>query len=69
MTAASEAAFRVMHAEIQLEIAGGVSRFPDRTAFVPSDRATPEHISGHHARGYAVVIVDADESVRVVPAP
>ena len=58
-----------MDAEIDKILAGGESRFPDFTAFVPADLATAERIAEHHADGKAVVIVAADGSETFLPVP
>jgi hypothetical protein len=69
MTAAREAAFRVMKAEIDKVVAGGESRFPDFCSFIATDLVTDEKIRDAHAYGNAVVIVDEHENVTVLPAP
>src|SRR5512142_3558417 len=68
-TAAREAAFRVMCADIDRVIDGGEARFPSHSSFLASDLVTDEKIREAHAHGSAVVIVDEHERVTVVPAP
>lgn len=68
-SAAQLATSRVIDADMERIIAGAEPRFPSPTAFVPSDLVTSEGIREDHAHGYTVVIVDADENVRVLPVP
>lgn len=68
-SAAALAASRVMDAEIEAVIAGGESRFPDRTTFIGSDLVTDHRIRECHAEGSAVVIVDEHGNERFVPVP
>lgn len=63
------ATWRVIDAEVDRTLAGHEPRFPDGSKFFPSDIATQAGIAEAHGRGCTVVIVDADESLRVLPAP
>ena len=68
-SAASLATSRVVDAEIDAVCAGGESRFPYMTAFIPSDLVTDKRIREHHAEGSAVVIVDEHGNERFLPVP
>ena len=63
------AASRLLDAEIDATVEGREPRFPNWTAFVPSDLATPESIRRHHAEGHPVVIVDEHGNERFLPVP
>lgn len=66
---ASLATERVMDDETERIVAGHAARFPDFTTFVGSDEATDERVAASHARGYAVVVVDAHGGTGVLAAP
>lgn len=68
-SAAGIAASRVMDAEIDVILAGGESRFPDKMAFIGADIVTDERIREHHAEGAAVLIVDEHGDERFLPVP
>lgn len=68
-SAAGIAASRVMDAEIDVILAGGESRFPDKMAFVGADIVTDAMIQEHHAEGAAVLIVDEHGNERFLPVP
>jgi len=68
-TPAREATHRVMMEDIESINAGHESRFSDYCSFIASDLVTDEMIDEAHARGHAVVIVDEEAHVTVLPAP
>ncbi|WP_041730892.1 hypothetical protein [Conexibacter woesei] len=68
-SAAQLATSRVVDAEVDRVIEGDEPRFGNPASFIPSDLLTSEGIAEAHGRGCTVVIVDADENVRVLPVP
>lgn len=68
-SAAQLATSRVIDAEVDRVVAGDEPLYGDLASFIPSDLVTPEDIEEAHAEGHTVVIVDADENVRVLPVP
>ena len=68
-TPAQLATSRVMDAEFEATVEGREPRFPNWTAFVASDLATPQCIRRHHAEGHPVVVVDEHGNERFLPVP
>lgn len=68
-SAAWHARSRVFDDEIERVTAGREPRFPNSSHFFAADLVTDEMIRECHEKGQAVVIVDENEHVTVLPAP